>query len=138
MTGEVESCVCRFCEVFGREKRVGGKRKRTKRVKRYAKAFRSDHIQEHLRGQHSAKWPERKKITSRSRESCFEKREAALGAEEEIEASGEWLASWFDKKLVEAVIGEVLADSDDQSEKAAALSVFERQDAQADDCDGCD
>ena len=77
-------------------------------------------------------------MTSRSKELRFEKRDAVLDPGEEMEeAAGEWLAFWFDKKLVEVMIGEVLADSDDESEKAASLSVFKRQSVEVDGFVGC-
>ena len=127
-TGKVESCVCRFCEVFGRDERVGGKRKRTKRVKYFSGTFRSDHIKEHLEGQHSARWSEYKEMEPESKALYFVK---GCGGHEEVqeEAQAESLAFWFDKKLVDVVIGDVLNDSDDEWERAAALCVFEKQDA---------
>ncbi|KAH9270730.1 hypothetical protein BASA83_007090 [Batrachochytrium salamandrivorans] len=46
-SGLVSSCVCRFCLMFGREEKVGAKRKATSRVK-YFDCFRTDNYIQHL------------------------------------------------------------------------------------------
>ena len=57
LSGEVESVVCRFCDVFGYEVKAAAKRTWTMRRK-YFETFRTDHYVQHLKQQHAQKWSE--------------------------------------------------------------------------------
>ena len=57
----VVSVVCQFCIVFGRDKKVGGKRARTKNVK-YFSTFWTDGYKLHLSTAHVEKWEEYQSI----------------------------------------------------------------------------
>ncbi len=47
---------CRFCIAFGREEKVGSKRKAATTVQGWSHPFRYDNIENHLRNQHSGQW----------------------------------------------------------------------------------
>ena len=65
------SCACRFCFAFGREAKVGAKRKNTDRVK-YFEIFRTDNYVQHLTLEHPEKWVEYQSLNSdQDREAFF-------------------------------------------------------------------
>jgi hypothetical protein len=47
---------CRFCIAFGREEKVGSKRKAATTVQGWNHPFRYDNIENHLCNQHSGQW----------------------------------------------------------------------------------
>ena len=69
-TNEVTSCACRFCLAFGREAKVGAKRKPTDRVK-YFERFRTDNYVQHLKLEHPRKWAEYQKLNSDQDKEAF-------------------------------------------------------------------
>ncbi|KAH6582462.1 hypothetical protein BASA60_001909 [Batrachochytrium salamandrivorans] len=69
-TGEVSSCACRFCIVFGRKDKVGAKRKATERTK-YFDHFRTDNYMQHLVQQHPKKWSEYEVLKSAEEKEAF-------------------------------------------------------------------
>lgn len=52
----VTSVACRFCEKFGREEKVGAKRRATQHVKHFKQPFRTENYHQHHLGQHPARW----------------------------------------------------------------------------------
>ncbi|CAK9198980.1 unnamed protein product [Sphagnum troendelagicum] len=58
---------CRFCIAFGREEKVGLKRKTATIVQRWSHPFRYDNIENHLCNQHSGQW-----VLYQALESSFE------------------------------------------------------------------
>lgn len=69
-TKEVTSCACRFCLAFGREAKVGAKRKPTERVK-YFERFRTDNYVQHLKLEHPQKWAEYQQLNSDQDKEAF-------------------------------------------------------------------
>ena len=63
LTGAIESLSCRFCKTFGREEKVGAKRKATEHVKHFT-VFRTDCYTQHLELQHGPLWHEYQSIKS--------------------------------------------------------------------------
>jgi hypothetical protein len=61
---KVNSLQCRFCIAFGREEKVGAKRKLSTDVQGWIHPFRHDNIENHVSGQHPAKWAEYKLLDS--------------------------------------------------------------------------
>ncbi|KAG6584645.1 uncharacterized protein IUM83_08033 [Phytophthora cinnamomi] len=55
---EVLTASCLFCELFGRETKVGAQRRPTDKVATFKPPFRKDSIQIHLVGQHPTHWGE--------------------------------------------------------------------------------
>ena len=62
-TNEVTACACRFFLAFGREAKVGAKRKPTDRVK-YFERFRTDNYVQHLKLEHPQHWAQYQKLNS--------------------------------------------------------------------------
>jgi hypothetical protein len=69
-SGLVSSCVCRFCIVFGREEKVGAKRKATSRAKHFD-CFRTDNYLQHLQQQHPLKWAAYEELLSSAERDVF-------------------------------------------------------------------
>jgi hypothetical protein len=57
-TGVVNGLRCRFCLAFGREERIGAKRKAATLGQSWTAPFRYDNIETHVRNQHASKWAE--------------------------------------------------------------------------------
>jgi hypothetical protein len=55
---------CRFCIAFGREEKVGSKRKPTTTVQGWLTPFRYDNIENHMRTQHPIQWAQNVAIKS--------------------------------------------------------------------------
>ncbi|KAE9139534.1 hypothetical protein PF010_g561 [Phytophthora fragariae] len=63
-TKAVQTASCLFCELFGRESKVGAQRRPTDKVAKFKSPFRKDSIQIHLVGQHPTHWAEYCALTS--------------------------------------------------------------------------
>lgn len=68
---KVNGMQCRFCIAFGREEKVGAKRKASTDVQGWIRPFRYDNIENHVSGQHPTKWAEYKRIDSRDARLAF-------------------------------------------------------------------
>ncbi|KAH6573087.1 hypothetical protein BASA62_003121 [Batrachochytrium salamandrivorans] len=113
-TGEVSSCACRFCIVFGRKDKVGAKRKATERTK-YFDHFRTDNYMQHLVQQHPKKWSEYEVLKSaEEKEAFFHAVDvpfvSTLAAHFEREGMLRFL---INKSIVEVIIGNLMFHPDD-------------------------
>ncbi|KAH6578257.1 hypothetical protein BASA61_003987 [Batrachochytrium salamandrivorans] len=134
-TGEVSSCACRFCIVFGREDKVGAKRKATERTK-YFDHFRTDNYMQHLVQQHPKKWSEYEVLKSaEEKEAFFHAVDvpfvSTLAAHFEREGMLRFL---INKSIVEVIIGNLMFHPDDVDgcTISRALSLFKRLEADDD------
>jgi hypothetical protein len=66
----LSSCVCCVCNVFGREEKVGAKKKATSRAK-YFDCFRTDNYLQHLQQQHPLQWAEYDSLQSSAERNSF-------------------------------------------------------------------
>jgi hypothetical protein len=70
-TGKVIGLQCRFCIVFGREEKVGSKRKPATTVQGWNAPFRYDNIENHVRAQHPSQWALYSTLDSVSEKNAF-------------------------------------------------------------------
>jgi hypothetical protein len=70
-TGKVTGLHCRFCVAFGREEKVGSKRKPASTVQGWNAPFRYDNIEKHLRDQHPSQWDVYNAVTSADKRDSF-------------------------------------------------------------------
>lgn len=63
VTNVVTAVACRFCEKFGREEKVGAKRRATQHVKHFKQPFRTENYHQHHLGQHPTRWTEYKGLS---------------------------------------------------------------------------
>ena len=134
-TGEVSSCVCRFCVVFGREEKVGAKRKATERAMHFDH-FRTDNYVQHLLQQHPKKWAEYQALNSAEEKKAFFQAVdvpfvSTLTAHFERESVLRFL---INKSIVDVIIGNLLFHPDDVDGCifSRALSLFKRLEADDD------
>jgi hypothetical protein len=71
-TGAVNSLQCRFCISFGRQEKVGAKRKAKRKVQAWSAPFRYENIEGHVRDQHADKFEEYSKLDTQAQEDFFE------------------------------------------------------------------
>ncbi|CEO98534.1 hypothetical protein PBRA_006648 [Plasmodiophora brassicae] len=67
----VHGLQCRFCIAFGREEKVGAKRKPSSDVQGWIRPFRYDNIENHVAGQHPQKWAEYNLLNSAADRNAF-------------------------------------------------------------------
>ena len=70
-TSQINGLNCLFCAIFGREAKVGSKRKPTNNVQAWHSPFRYDNIEAHLENQHPSKFSEYKKLETNEAWSHF-------------------------------------------------------------------
>lgn len=134
-TGAVESCVCRFCESFGREtvddtSDGSRKRKRTTNKQHWSKSFRPDNIRKHMLEQHPTRWEQYQRLRQAKDEdpsalSTFFSQtvvEAYFEKRSVIDNGKLYLA--ISKDVVEVVIKEMLFDSSELLAGDIAMSAF--------------
>ncbi|KAG7395565.1 hypothetical protein PHYBOEH_003617 [Phytophthora boehmeriae] len=63
-SNDVLTAVCMFCEMFGREDKVGGKRRSMDKVAVFKPPFRKDAIRQHHTGQHPMRWARYAELSS--------------------------------------------------------------------------
>ncbi|RLN90461.1 hypothetical protein BBJ28_00017931 [Nothophytophthora sp. Chile5] len=119
-SGDVTLAVCLFCKHFGREERVGKKRKSATTIKQFRDSFRPDQYQQHHQFQHPRQWARYKALADTDKRQFFVPRlpQSAAGDAVDTGASSSSLASvptlaptreerqcWFEVKvaIVESV-----------------------------------
>lgn len=71
-SSEVISAECLFCVYFGREVKVGSKRKNTANIKYFTRPFRADNYKQHHEQQHPIRWNEYKNASMEDKQTFFE------------------------------------------------------------------
>ena len=69
--GKIIGLQCRICIAFGREEKVGAKRKPASAIQAWTGSFRYDNIESHVRGQHPSKWAEYRLLESHADRNAF-------------------------------------------------------------------
>ena len=68
-TKKVVACNCKFCVHYGREVKVGTKRRKTTNILYFKKPFQVDNYQSHMELQHPAQWNEYSKLSNEGKKS---------------------------------------------------------------------
>jgi branched-subunit amino acid transport protein len=128
-TGVVIGLQCRFCIAFGREEKVGSKRKPASTVQGWEAPFRYDNIEKHLRKQHPSQWDLYSALGSSvaERDSFFNEAPAAGVFKNSIKAhfASESLGAEpqkvydIEKGIVETIVGEMMFNPDDDVDSDA-------------------
>lgn len=71
-TGDVTSVACRFCVAFGREQKVGQKRKPRSTTKYFTPPYRCELYRQHLKGQHPSRWAQYAASSEDARQKFFD------------------------------------------------------------------
>jgi hypothetical protein len=111
-TKMVVSVECRFCVAFGREHKVGAKRKVTNNI-HFFTSFRADQIKSHLKDQHPDRWGEYEQCSSEGKKSFFDGvRPFKSTLHAHFGGSQNALNYSVNKVIVDVLIGEMLFDAD--------------------------
>ncbi len=117
---------CRFCITFGREEKVGSKRKVATTVQGWSHPFRYDNIENHLCNQHSGQWVLYHALESSSERASFFNdvpvafknsikahfSSSSLGVERQI-------VNDIEKDIVDTIVGDMLFNPEDQDDSDA-------------------
>jgi hypothetical protein len=117
---------CRFCIAFGREEKVGSKRKAATTVQGWSHPFCYDNIENHLCNQHSGQWVLYQALESSSERASFFNDvpvafknsikahfpSSSLGAEQQIVYD-------IEKDIVDTIVGDMLFNPEDQDDNDA-------------------
>ena len=113
----VITTVCRFCEVFGKEEAVvGRKRSRSDRIKYFKAPFRKENYSSHNKRMHIAKWTEYCELDAGAKKSFFE-----IGSSSGSQATLHAFAgprslplrTLIDKDIVDIIIGDMMFHPED-------------------------
>ncbi len=125
-SSKVTGLQCRFCIAFGREEKVGSKRKAATTVQGWSHPFRSDNIENHLHNQHFGQWALYQALESSSKRVSFfddvpvafknsikaHFSSSSLGAERQIVYN-------IEKDIVDTIVGDMMFNPEDQDDNDA-------------------
>ncbi|CAK9869333.1 unnamed protein product [Sphagnum jensenii] len=117
---------CHFCIAFGREEKVGSKRKAVTTVQGWSHPFHYDNIENHLRNQHSGQWAVYQVLESSSERTSFFNdvsvvfknsikahfSTSSLGVERQIVYD-------IEKDIVDTIVGDMMFNPKDQDDSDA-------------------
>jgi hypothetical protein len=134
-TKQVVLVSCRFCENFGREEKVGAKRKATTNIHYFRCPFRVDVYTKHMITQHPVNWERYSASSNREKATFFDESTPAVrrnkvqprvGQARQPICHVEPIHYFVNKDIVDVFIGDILFDPDENdASKERALSIFE-------------
>ena len=127
-SGQVYNCVCHFCIVFGREKKVGGKRDRTRNIK-YFKTFHTDGYRRHLSTAHAYMWDAYQDLeTKDENKQFFKSRSDFVNSLDAHLESSPHIQIIVNAPMIEKVVWEILFHPDDVDgvTRKHALNLFKK------------
>ena len=130
-TKAIVSVSCRFCVHFGREEKIGAKRKATSNIQYFRRPFRADVYNRHMRQQHPVKWEQYCSLAEDRKATFFEANAPVVHRNtirSHFGGSQQALYGMVNKSIVDVIIGEMLFHPDDGYDdvtKERALAVFE-------------
>ena len=138
-TKAVVSVSCRFCLHFGRDVKIGAKRKATANIQYFRRPFRADTYSRHMDSQHSVHWKTYSELTKEQKTGFFDE-EAPVVHRNTLKShfgGSQATAQYFvNKGIVDIIIGEMHFhpdDSNDEVTKERALAIFENVIGQEED-----
>jgi hypothetical protein len=125
-SSKVTGLQCRFCIAFGREEKVGSKRKAATTVQGWSHPFCCNNIEKHLRNQHSGQWALYQAFESSSEHASFFNDvpiafknsikahfpSSSLGAERQIVYN-------IEKDIMDIIVGDMMFNPEDQDDSDA-------------------
>ena len=131
-TKEVVSCHCEFCVYYGREAKVGTKRRKTTNIQYFKKPFQVENYKSHMELQHPAWWTKYSKLSIDGKKSYFQN---DVPHQETIQAHFQGTQvphhEFVDKTIVDGIIGDMYFHPEDEEQvKEGALSIFQENNAQ--------
>ena len=128
-TKVVVSVSCLFCVHFGREEKVGAKRRKTTNVQYFKKPFRVDAYKQHMIHQHPERWKEYSAMSKDDKALYFDKNAVKHinSIRSHFRGTQIPLHCHVDKKIVDTIIAEMLFHLDDGNDEVTlerALSIF--------------
>jgi len=117
---------CRFCIAFGREEKVGSKRKAVTTVQGWSHPFRYDNIENHLCNQHSGQWVLYQALESSSERVSFFN-DVPVAFKNSIKAhfpslsldAERQIVYDIEKDIVDTIVGDMLFNPEDQDDSDA-------------------
>lgn len=129
-TGQATVVKCLFCTFYGREEKVGAKRKVANTVKQFFFPFRRECFRNHHKRQHPVQWTEYQQLSTDDKKEYFDEgRVATLKTHLESDLS---ITYMIDFDIIQKLIGEVFFHLDDDAgtysdvskSRARALAIF--------------
>jgi len=112
--GSVVAAECLFCVYFGRESKVGSKRKNTGNIKYFSMPFRADNYRQHHVKQHPQKWEQYQEANDEEKKMFFEEnRPVKETLHNHYGAKQVKQRYLINAPIVKVIIGELLWDPDD-------------------------
>ena len=130
-TSVVVSVSCQFCVHFGREAKIGAKRKATTNVQYFRSPFRADMYSRHMAAQHSVHWETYSALTKTQKTVFFDENAPVVHRTTIKSHFGGAQAAvhyFVNRDVVDVIIGDMLFhpdDSNDEVTKERALANFE-------------
>lgn len=130
----VVSVACRFCITFGREQKVGSKRRATTNVQHFTKPFRVDMYKKHMENQHPSRWTDFKSRSKEEKKVYFDEENPTPHANtirSHFAQNQAPLIRFVDREIVDVIVGEMLFQPEDNNNDITlerALSIFEQVD----------
>lgn len=125
-TGQVTSVTCRFCEIFGREEKVGQKRKPATTTKSFRMPFRPETYRQHLSLQHPTRWAEYSAASTDEKRNYFSAPPRSNTLRNYFAGVDDQLFFRINAPIVDVVLRRLLLNEDDDETGAQrALSRFE-------------
>ena len=105
---------CLFCVYFGRESKVGAKRKKTENIKYFSRPFRADNYRQHHVTQHPQRWEQYQEANHEEKKRFFEEnRPIKETLHHHYGVKQVQQRYLINAPIVEVIIGEMLWDPED-------------------------
>ncbi|ETN22153.1 hypothetical protein PPTG_02175 [Phytophthora nicotianae INRA-310] len=105
----------RFCISFGRDEKVGSKRKQTANTKYFKLPFRPEQYRSHLTGQHLNRWEHYLKLSTDAQNVYFDELQSFRSSIHSfVNENQAPVVTCIDRDIVDKIVGQILLDDDDE------------------------